>query len=208
MAEDLTAELLAQKFANGNSLERYMGKWLLLSVGSQATDRASEDRFAELREIPVIRSLLGSEKLNMADILKSWYPGGKHSINTRLLSLQGLLVGEVQVFKASRTECLGRQTKYLAFGTRPLVPVKRMYPIASDFSSTPSTSCAASCGLSATPLRLNLAIIFPPCNSPITPRSDPCSTNLSSSARAPDEVGVGDAHIGQRMWLHLSILIS
>ena len=146
MAEDLTAELLAQKFANGNSLERYVGKWLLLSVGSQATDRASEDRFAELREIPVIRSLLGSEKLNMADILKSWYPGGKHSINTRLLSLQGLLVGEVQVFKASRTECLGRQTKYLAFGTRPLVPVKLMYPIASDFSSTPSTSCAASCG--------------------------------------------------------------
>ena len=98
MAEEgLTAELLAKKFANGGSMERYMGKWLLLSMESQDTDRDAEDQFAELRQIPVIRSLFGSEKINMAEILKSWYPVGKNSVNKRLQSEQGLRVGEVVV---------------------------------------------------------------------------------------------------------------
>ena len=145
MAEEgLTAELLAKKFANGGSMERYMGKWLLLSMESQDTDRDAEDQFAELRQIPVIRSLFGSEKINMAEILKSWYPVGRNSVNKRLQSEQGLRVGEVVVFKASRPECLGRKSKYIAFGTRPLVSVKLMYPIATDFSSTPLTSCSSS----------------------------------------------------------------
>jgi hypothetical protein len=41
----------------------------------------------------------------------------------QLLS-DGLLVGGVKVFKADRTQCFGRKAKYVAFGSKPDVPVK------------------------------------------------------------------------------------
>ena len=75
----------------------------------------------------LLRAIVG-EPLHMEDIKSSWFPGGKKGSNTnkQLLS-DGLLVGGVKVFKAGRTQCFGDKAKYVAFGSKPDVPVKGAY---------------------------------------------------------------------------------
>ena len=61
----------------------------------------------------------------MDNIKSSWFPGGKKgSNNNKQLLSNGLLVGGVKVFKADTAQCFGCKAKYVAFGSKPDVPVK------------------------------------------------------------------------------------
>mmetsp|Transcript_87518 Transcript_87518/g.169548 ORF Transcript_87518/g.169548 Transcript_87518/m.169548 type:complete len:255 (-) Transcript_87518:1254-2018(-) len=136
--ESLGPESLAEKFKNGNGLEQYYGKWLLLSGMSPD----AEDNLAKTREIPLIRAISGCGNVDTKEIFNSWYKGGRAGtkINQQLLSEEGLAVGEALVFKASSTQSFGNKAKYLAFGTRPTKSVEEMYPkIWSESSSSASS---------------------------------------------------------------------
>ena len=74
------AKSLAAKSKQGGALRTYRGKWLLLS----AANVEAEDRLAKYYGIPLIRAILGSEALNMADILGSWFRNGRSKANTAL----------------------------------------------------------------------------------------------------------------------------
>ena len=97
MAAGLGAESLAAKFKQGGALGTYRDKWLLLS----AADVEAEDRLAKKFGIPLIRAILGSEALNMADILGSWFRNGRSKVNTAL-SGKGHEVQGSLVFKAGK----------------------------------------------------------------------------------------------------------
>ena len=114
MAAGLGAESLAAKFKQGGALGTYRDKWLLLS----AADVEAEDRLAKKFGIPLIRAILGSEALNMADILGSWFRNGRSKVNTAL-SGKGHEVQGSLVFKAGKMERFGDTTRYIAFGSRP-----------------------------------------------------------------------------------------
>ena len=114
----------------------------------------AEDNLTTSRQIPLIRIVVG-EKLNMEDIGTSWYPKGK-SVATRALLGAGLEVGDVMVFRATKTESSGRKAKYIAFGNRPTKTVDEDYPTkhraaassSSSASSTPTSGPASesACG--------------------------------------------------------------
>ena len=149
MAAGLGAESLAAKFKQGGALGTYRDKWLLLS----AADVEAEDRLAKKFGIPLIRAILGSEALNMADILGSWFRNGRSKVNTAL-SGKGHEVEGSLVFKAGKMERFGDTTRYIAFGSRPERSVEGEYitkrpPSAAASSSSSSTSSMSSSGSSA-----------------------------------------------------------
>ena len=149
MAAGLGAESLAAKFKQGGALGIYRDKWLLLS----AADVEAEDRLAKKFGIPLIRAILGSEALNMADILGSWFRNGRSKVNTAL-SGKGHEVEGSLVFKAGKMERFGDTTRYIAFGSRPERSVEGEYitkrpPSAAASSSSSSTSSMSSSGSSA-----------------------------------------------------------
>ena len=69
MAAGLGADSLAAKFKEGDGLEGFLGRWLLLEVVSG--DVETEDNLAKSRRIPSIRTAVG-ETLNMEGIGTSW----------------------------------------------------------------------------------------------------------------------------------------
>ena len=95
--------------------------WLLV----EDADTAREGGPAKNHGILPLRTIVG-EPLHMEDIKSSWFPGGKKGSNTnkQLLS-DGLLVGGVKVFKADMAQCCGCKAKYVAFGSKPDVLVKK-----------------------------------------------------------------------------------
>ena len=138
MAAGLGAESLAAEFKQGGALGTYRGKWLLV----EAADTATEGGLAKNHGALLLRAIVG-EPLHMDDIKSSWFTGGKKGSNTnkQLLS-DGLLVGGVKVYGADRAQCFGRKAKYVAFGSRPDVPVKEAYSIGLTASSSSSSSTA------------------------------------------------------------------
>ena len=92
MAAGLGAESLAAKFKQGGALGTYRDKWLLLS----AADVEAEDRLAKKFGIPLIRAILGSEALNMADILGSWF---RNCLSKVDMALSGKGAGEDGAFR-------------------------------------------------------------------------------------------------------------
>ena len=86
----------------------------------------AEDRLAKKFGIPLIRAILGSEALNMADILGSWFHNGRSKVNT-VLPGKGHEVQGSLVFKAGKMERFGDTTRYIAFGSRPERSVEGKY---------------------------------------------------------------------------------
>ena len=136
MAAGLGAESLAARFKVGDGLGGYLGRWLLLEAAGG--DVEAEGNLATSRQIPLTRTVVG-EKLNMEDIGTSWYPKGK-SVATRALLGAGLEVGDVMVFRATKTESSGRKAKYIAFETRPTKAADEDYPTKRRAAASPPSS--------------------------------------------------------------------
>ena len=98
MALRLGVKSLAAKFKEGGALGTYRGKWLLLSAASAE----AEDRLVKKHGIPLIRAILGSDALDVADIQGAWFQKGRGKTNMALLG-EGHEVQGVLVFKAGKT---------------------------------------------------------------------------------------------------------
>ena len=141
MAAGLGAESLAAKFKQGGALGTYRDKWLLLS----AADVEAEDRLAKKFGIPLIRAILGSEALNMADILGSWFHNGRSKVNTALPGKGHEVQGSL-VFKAGKMERFGDTTRYIAFGSRPERSVEGEYITKRPLSASKPSNISSTIG--------------------------------------------------------------